>query len=467
MRNSVNWRSAVRKSLTMVLAVGLALGSGVASEAAKKKPKGPSLPLVRDAEIEGLLRLYSRPIFKVAGLNPNAVKVYIVRQDNINAFVAEGQRLFINTGLLTRAKTPNEVIGVIAHETGHLSGGHLARMGIELEKATVQAIIGTLLGAAAAVGGAASGNDQLGRAGGGVMMGAQTLAQRSVLAYSRDMEASADQAALKYLTATKQSARGMIEVFQTLANENIVSLSRADPYAMSHPMPLARIRALETSAKSSPFFDATDSAAITLRHRLMQAKLHGFMLSPQQVFQRYPSSDVSPPARYARAIASFRKGDTATAVELCDGLIQQIPSDPYFYELKGQALLDGGQATAALQPLVQANKLLPNNGLLQILYAQALLATGRDSDVKQAMSLLIQAKRTERDSFELYNFLAIGYGRLNDVPRAELAAAEAAMLSGDRDLARQHAEGAMEKFKRGSPEWLRANDILTFAARKK
>lgn len=456
-----------RKLVSALLAGALAVAAIDPAFAASKKPKQPSLPLIRDAEIEGLLRLYSRPIFKAAGLNPNAVKVYIVKDDNINAFVAEGQRLFIHTGLLTRAKTANEVIGVIAHETGHLAGGHLARMGIELDKATTQAIIGTLLGAAAAVGGAAAGNEQIGRAGAGIMLGSQSLAQRNVLAYSRDMEASADQAALKFLAATKQSPKGMLELFQTLANENIASLAKADPYVMSHPMPLDRIRNLEKSADASPYFNAADSPALTMRHELMQAKLTGFLMSPQQVFNRYPQSDTSPPARYARAIASFRKGDTATAVQLCDGLIQQIPSDPYFYELKGQALLDGGQATAALPPLVQANKLLPNSGLLQILYAQALLATGRDTDVKQAMTLLIQAKRTENQSSELYNYLAMGYGRLNDVPRAELAAAEAALIDGDKELASQHANGALQQFKRGSPEWLRANDILTFASRKK
>ena len=456
-----------RKLLVTLLAATFALVPVAPPEAATKKPKRQGIPLIRDAEIEGLLRLYARPIFKVAGLSPNAVRVYIVRDDNINAFVAEGQRLFVHTGLLSRAKTANQVIGVIAHETGHLAGGHLVRMGIELDKASVQAIIGTLLGAAAAVGASAAGNDQLGRAGAGIMLGSQSLAQRGVLAYSRDMEASADQAALKYLSATRQSPKGMLDLFQVLANENIVSLSKADPYAMSHPMPLDRIRNLEKSAAASPFFNAADSPAIAMRHALMQAKLAGFIMSPQQVFNRYPMSDNSPPAQYARAIASFRKGDTARSVEIIDGLIQQIPEDPYFYELKAQALLDGGQAAAALAPIAKANQLLPNNGLLQILHAQVLLATGRDADVKKAMTLLIQAKRSESQASELYNYLAIGYGRLNDVPRAELAAAEAALLTGDRELASQHANGALKKFKRGSPEWLRANDILTFASRKK
>jgi predicted Zn-dependent protease len=434
---------------------------------ARKKSKAPSIPLIRDAEIEGLMRLYARPIFKAAGLNPNAVKVYLIRDDKINAFVAGGQRMFIHTGLLMRTKAPNEVIGVIAHETGHIAGGHLARMGIELEKASAQAIIGGLIGAAAAIGGGLAGNEQAARAGGGIMAGSQTLAQRGMLAYQRDMESSADQAAIRYLSATKQSPKGMLTLFQLLANESLASTVRADPYVFSHPMPLTRIRSLETAAKKSPYFDASDSPQLRMRHALMQAKLAGFLYSPQQVFNRYPASDKSPPARYARAIAAFRSGQTAEAVQIIDGLIRTIPEDPYFYELKGQALLDGGQARAALAPLAQANKLLPNNGLLQMLEAQALIATGGEAETRRAIKMLISAKRSESESPELFSQLAIGYGRIGDVPRADLATAEAAMRSGDKELAMQRAESALRQFKTGSPEWLRANDIVSFANRKK
>ncbi len=435
--------------------------------ATKKKPRGPSIPLIRDAEIEGLIRLYSKPIFKSAGLDPNSVRVFLIRNDKINAFVAGGQRMFIHTGLLMRAKTPNEVIGVIAHETGHISGGHLARMGIELDKASAQAIIGALIGAAAAVGGGATGNENIAKAGTGIIVGSQSLAQRGLLSYQRDMESSADQAAVKYLSATKQSPKGMLDLFQVLANESLASTIKADPYVFSHPMPLTRIRSLELAAHKSPYFDAKDSPQISMRHALMQAKLAGFLFSPQQVFNRYPASDASLPARYARAIAAFRNGDTNGAVQIIDGLIQEIPEDPYFYELKGQALLDGGQAKAALRPLAQANKLLPNNGLLQILQAQALIATGSGSDARQAIKILTAAKRTERDSPDLHGYLAIAYGKVGDVARADLATAESAMLTGDTELATLRAQSALKQFKTGSPEWLRANDILNFSNRKK
>ena len=447
--------------LAIVMSIGGLAGESIA--ATKKKPRGPSLPLIRDAEIEGLLRLYSKPIFRAAGLNPSAVRVYIINNDKINAFVAGGQRMFIHTGLLTRTETPNEVIGVLAHETGHIAGGHLARMGIELDRASVQSIIGTLVGVAAVVGGAAAGQSGASQAGQGIVLGSQGLAQRNLLSYQRDMEASADQAALKYMKATEQSPKGMLTLFQTLANESLASLENADPYLLSHPMPLERIRNLELEAKKSKFFDQEDAPQLLLRHQLMQAKLAGFMQSPQFVFQRYPSNDKSLPSRYARSISMFRKGDTKNAIPLIDSLIRDVPEDPYFWELKGQALLEGGSPAKAIAPLRQANKLLPNSGLIQILYAQALIATENRANIKQALNLLTLAKKTERDSVDIYKYSALAYGFLNDVPRAELATAEAAMMQGDTALAAEKAKRVIGQFKRGTPEWIRANDILNFA----
>jgi predicted Zn-dependent protease len=455
----------IRKLTAICLAISVAF-SGLMVDglaATKKKKPGPSLPLIRDAEIEGLLRLYSKPIFKAAGLNPSAVRVYIINNDKINAFVAGGQRLFIHTGLLNRAKTPNEVIGVLAHETGHIAGGHLARMGIELDRASVQSIIGTLIGVAAVVGGAAAGQKSASQAGQGIMIGSQGLAQRGLLSYQRGMEASADQAALKYLKATGQSPEGMLTLFQLLANESLASLENADPYLLSHPMPLERIRNLEVEAKKSSFFGKVDAPQLLLRHQLMQAKLVGFMQSPQFVFQRYPSSDKSLAGRYARSIAMFRKGDTKNAIPIIDSLIRDVPEDPYFWELKGQALLEGGTPAKALGPLKQANELLPNSGLIQILYAQALIATENRANIRQALNLLTLAKKTEPDSVDIYKYSALAHGYLNDVPRAELATAEAAMMQGDTALAAEKAKRVVGQFKHGTPEWTRANDILNFA----
>ncbi len=455
---------ARRISATLCAALLTLTSVGEVHAVAKKKPSGPAL--IRDAEIEGLLRLYTKPVFQAAGINPGAVKVYVINEPSINAFVAGGQRIFINTGLLSQAKTPNEVIGVLAHETGHIAGGHLARLGIELDRASTTSIIGVLTGMAAMVGGALAGQREAAKAGQGLMIGSQGFAQRNVLAYQRAMESSADQAALKYLSATGQSAQGMLTLFDKLANQSIASLEHVDPYVLSHPMPLDRIRNLEVAARKSKSFGNTDRPEMLLRHHLMQAKLTGFLQPPQTVFQRYPKSDTSLPARYARAIAMFRSGDTRNSLPVIDSLIEELPQDPYFWELKGQALLEGGDAAKAIAPLAQAHKLLPTNGLIQIMLAQALLGTEEKGNTERALKMLREAKKSEGETPALYKFMAMAYGQQGDIAKADLATAEYGLLQGDKELALEKAKVAAASFKTGSPEWLRANDIVNFAAKE-
>lgn len=454
------YRATARLMVVLIAFMSVALAD---AEAAQKRR--PGLPIIRDAEIEGLLRLYTRPLFKAAGINPKAVTVYVLNDGRINAFVAGGQRIFVNTGLIMQSETPNDLIGVLAHETGHIAGGHLARMGVEIDSANYTKIIGMLLGLATIAGGVAAGNGEVAQAGQGLMIGSQSVAQRNFLTYARGMEASADQAALKLLNATKQSARGMIHLFEKLASENIAMMADVDPYVMSHPMPMDRIRNLEEEAKKSPYWNAKDPPALVLRHQLVQAKLTGFIGGPQQVMQRYPSSDQTMPARYARAIAMFRRGDIQNALPLIDGLIKELPENPYFWELKAQALLENGRAAEAAVPVKKALDLLPSNGLIQILAAQAYIDTETPANAKEAIKLLRQAQRTEGQTPETYRLLARAYAQTGDIPRAELATAEAALLSGDRKLAMEKAEAAQAAFKTGTPEWTKAGDVLRAASR--
>jgi predicted Zn-dependent protease len=425
---------------------------------------GPNL--IRDAEIEGLMRLYSRPIFKAAGINPAAVRVYLIADPSINAFVAGGQRIFIHTGLITRSPTPNAVIGVLAHESGHIAGGHLARMNSVAQRASVEAIIGMLAGAAVIVGGAMSGNSEASRAGTGIMLGSQSSAGRGFLTYQRGMESTADQSALKYLNATQQSPKGMLDLFDLLSHEAIASLHGADPYAYSHPMPMDRIQSLEQAAKASPYFNKPDDPGLVLRHKLAQAKLAGFLLAPQLVFQQYPTTDNSLPARYARSIAMFRRGDLKNSLPVIDTLTAELPQDPYFWELKAQAYLENGQADKGLPAIQKARQLLPNNGLLEVLNAQILLSDENPAHADAAIKLLQVAKRQEPDMPVIYKFMAQAYAMKQDVPRAELASAEFAFATGDKRLALDKAKALQSKFPTGSPEWLRAQDLLTFAGRK-
>ena len=453
------------RATARLMAVLMAFMSLAVSDAFAAQKRQAAMPIIRDAEIEGLLRLYTRPIFKAAGINAKAVKVYVLNDQRINAFVAGGQRIFINTGLIMKSDTPNEVIGVLAHETGHIAGGHLARMGVEIDSANYTTIIGMLVGLATIAGGVAAGSAEMAQAGQGLMIGSKGLAQRNFLTYARGMESSADQAALTFLTDTHQSARGMITLFETLASENIAVLADVDPYVMSHPMPMDRIRNLEDEAKKSPYWNAKDPPALILRHQLVQAKLAGYIGGPQMVMQKYPSADQSMPARYARAIAMFRRGDIKNALPIIDGLIKDLPENPYFWELKAQALLENGRAAEAVVPVKKALDLLPSNGLIQMLAAQAYIDTEKPANAKEAIKLLRQSQRTEGESAETYRLLARAYAQTGDVPRAELATAEAALLMGDRKLAMEKAQAAQAAFKTGTPEWTRASDVMSFAGR--
>lgn len=455
-----------QRAAALVTAASLALSTlPFSTPALAQKRSGPSL--IRDAEIEGLLRNFSRPIFKVAHIDANSVKVYVIADDQINAFVAGGQRIFIHTGLITKSRSPSEIVGVLAHETGHISGGHLARLNNEMAQASTERIIGMLIGAAAVVGGAAAGVQGASKAGSGILAGSQGLAQRNLLAYQRSMEAAADQAALKYLMATKQSPAGMLSLFQQLANNSLASLDRADPYLFSHPMPMDRIRTLEQEAKKSPYYDKADDPGLVLRLSLAKAKLSGFMDSPQKVFQRYPTSDNSLAARYARSIAMFRRGDIRNAMPIIDSLTSELPENPYFWELKAQAFMENGQAVKGIPAITKARKLLPNNGLLTHLHAALLLSTEDPARADEALSLLRLAKKTEPDMPVIYKDMARAYGLKGDPARADLAAAEYAWSTGDKKLALSKAKLAQDRFKRGTPEWLRANDLLTFAASSK
>lgn len=430
------------------------------------KAENAGLNLIRDAEIEGLMRLYSRPIFKAAGINPDDVKVYLIADPRINAFVAGGQRIFINTGLITRSETPNSVIGVLAHETGHIAGGHLAKMNSALAQASSEQLIGMLIGMAAMVGGAVSGSNDAAKAGQGIVMGSQGLGQRSFLSYQRGMESTADESALKYLAATRQSGKGMLTLFSLLANESLASTSKADPYLFSHPMPFDRIRALETKIKASPYFDKPDDPALLLRHKLAQAKLSGFIDSAQIVFQHYPSTDTSLPARYARGIAMFRHGDIKNAIPVINSLTQELPQDPYFWELKAQAYLENSRAEEGLPAIRKARALLPNNALLMVLEAQILLGTENSSHADEALKVLRLAKKTEADMPAIYKYQGQAYAVKKDYPRAELSTARFAWLTGDKKLAIEKATRVQAFYKHGTPEWLEANDILTFANKK-
>jgi len=450
------------RALSLLTAAAIAVaGFGPAAVPAHAQA-APKLPIIRDTEIENLLRDYARPILRVAGLAKQDVKVVIINNRAFNAFVMDGRHIFINAGALFDAKTPNEIIGVLAHETGHLAGGHLMRMREKLAQAQTQSIVAMLLGVGALVAGAATGGgSSVGQIGAAAITAPQSAIIHSLLAYARTQEDQADHAAIKFLNLTHQSPKGMIELFKRLANQTLFSGRYADPYLQTHPMPADRLAALEEIAHASPYWNVKDPPALQLRHDLMRAKLSGFLEAPGTVLRRYPPSNNSLPARYARAISTYRHGSLSSAVAQIDGLIAAEPNNPYFYELKGQALLEGGRGAQSIAPLRRAVALSHHAPLIEIMLSQALIGTNNRRLAEEAIRLLDNALRTEPGSPAAYMQLAMAYGHKGDIPHADLASAQAAFARGDVKTARMLAERAKRGLKIGSPAWVRADDIVS------
>lgn len=440
----------------VAFAVALAPLAAHAQENSEKK--GPRL--LRDTEIEQLLRDYARPVLRAAGLEKQNIQVSIINDPSFNAFVADGRRIFVNYGALMQSTTPNQLIGVLAHETGHLAGGHLSKLRSQLAQAQTQMIVAMLLGVGAMVagGGRNSGSTNAGLA---AIAGPQEMIRRNLLSYQRQQEENADRAGVRFLNATGQSAKGMYETFRRFTDESLFSSRGADPYLQSHPMPADRVAALEALAKTSPYWDKKDDPALQRRHDMMRAKTSGFMERPETVYRRYPLSDTSLPGRYARAIATYLHGDPRSAQAQIETLIQTEPRNPYFYELKGQALLEGGKPNEAIAPLRKAVELSHRAPLIEMLLGQALVATDNKAYAAEAIAILKAALIRETEAPLGYAQLAMAYGRRGEYAEADLASAQAAYLRGDSKTARALAARAKTRFAVGTPGWVKADDIVS------
>src|SRR5450759_778468 len=454
-------RTTRKTSKLTALTTAAALAFAPMPAALAQQEKGP--PTIRDTEAEQLLRDYTRPVLRAAGLDKQNIQVAIINESAFNAFVADGRRIFVNYGALMQSETPNQIIGVLAHETGHLAGGHLAKLREQLARAQTQMIIAMLLGAGAMVAGARSGNSNSGlaNAGAAAVAGPQEMIRRTLISYQRQQEENADRAGVKFLTTTGQSARGMYETFKRFTNDSLFAARGADPYLQSHPMPAERVAALEELARSSPYWDKKDDPALQLRHDMVRAKISAFMERQDTVYRRYPMSSESLPARYAHAIATYRHGDLRSALAQIDGLIQLQPNNPYFYELRGQALLEGGKPAEAIAPLRKAVALSNHAPLIEMLLGQALIGTDNKAYTEEAIAILRAAVVRETEMPLGYSQLAMAFGRKGDYAQADLASAQAAFLRGDNKTARELASRAKTRFAVGTPGWVKADDIVT------
>ena len=412
-----------------------------------------TISLIRDAETEDTIRTFVTPVFEAAGLDAQVVQIHLIGDKTLNAFVAGGQHIFINTGLLLKVRNPNELIGVIAHETGHIAGGHLARIQDQFRSASVQSILAMVLGAAAAVAGSPG-------AAMAMMMGGQQIAIRNLLQYSRTQESSADQAGASFLDRTGQSGRGLVSFLEVLGGQEALQAARQDPYVRTHPVTAERIAALSATVEKSQFRDVKDKPENIERLARVQAKLFGFLESPGATLQKYPPADTSLPARYARAVAWYRQVDLGRAVPEINGLIAERPNDPYFHELKSQMLFENGRVAEAIPESEMAVRLRPQDALLRFALGQAQVAMDDPALLKPAIANLEEVVRRDPEYAPAWLNLAIAYGRDGNRGMAAYASAERFLLENNRRDARGQANVALRLLPAGSPGWLRSQDML-------
>jgi predicted Zn-dependent protease len=409
--------------------------------------------ILRDAETESLFKDMSRPMVVAAGLSPANVQVVLIQDDSINAFVAGGQVVYIHSGLIQAADNANEVQGVIAHELGHIADGHVVLADAGARPAMGISLLSLVLGIAAMAAGA-------GDAGAGILAAGQQAAMGKYLAFTRVQEATADATGAKFLREGNVSGKGMISFFKKLANEEYrYGLQNIDPYAQTHPLSNERINTLYADVKASPAWNNPPDVALDERFKRVKAKLFGYVSPYASTLNKFPESDQSIYAHYARAYAWHKAGYPDKADAETRALVKLKPDDPYFLEIRGQILLEAGQPADAIAPLKEATDLTRYSPLIATTYGHALLATENKANYPEAIRVLkIATNKDDDNPFGWYQ-LGTAYELSGDTARASLAAAEQASLTGETARAVVSARTAMANLPPNSSDWIRAQDI--------
>ncbi len=435
----------LRNLVSSVMIAALMMQSGAAAAAS----------ILRDAETEETLKTFSTHIFEEAGLSPSAVRFVIVNDDELNAFVAGGQNIFVNSGLILETDTPDELIGVIAHETGHIAGGHLFRSQEVMENLTLEAMLASVIGMAAAIG-AQSG-------GAGIALGSAgtTMAQRLMLRHSRVQESAADQAGVRFLQSAGLPLDGFLSFMKKLQSQELLPDNQQSAYVRTHPLSSDRVDFLE-NVISGKKDNGRIPADWTEKHARIKGKLLGYLF-PDRALRDTGTSVAS---RYGRALAQYRRGKMDQALVETDSLIKTEPSNPYFQEFKGQVLFESGRIDESIPYYAQAVKLDPDSALIRGSYGRALME-GSTPKLDEAIAQLSKAIQKEQRQPDLHHYLGIAYGKQGNEGMSRLHLGEEALLQGKYDFAHLQASIAQKNLAKNSAGWLRADDILQEVARRK
>lgn len=413
--------------------------------------------ILRDAETEALFADMSRDLIKAAGLSPNTVKVVLINDDSINAFVAGGQIVYVHSGLIQAASSANQVQGVIAHELGHVADGHVVTGDQGAKPAMGITVLSLVLGLAAMAAGA-------GDAGAGILAAGQQAAMGRYLSFSRTQEATADASAVKYLRTAGITGKGMLSFFKVLQQEEYrYGLSNIDPFMQTHPLSGERIQNMTADLQAQPAWNKAPDASLEERFKRVKAKLEGYVMEPARTMRDYPESDQSLYAHYARAYAFHKGGYPDKADAEAVALVKADPTDPYFQEIRGQILLEGGKPREALPYLKAATAGSNNNSLIATTYGHALIATEDKANYPEAVRVLRLAVARDTDNPFGWYQLGMAYEASGDTAHAALASAEQASLTGDSRTAAQSARIAMAGITPNTPDWIRAQDIAMTA----
>lgn len=445
------WPSAGRVRFTgKMAALAAALLTPFAAVPAHAQDRGPAL--LRDTEIEEILHRDADPILVAAGLDPKNVRIFLIGDKELNAFSTSGQMMGINTGLILKTENPDQLKGVIAHETGHLAGAHPSRSD-EMMRAGMKPMLLTMgLGILAMAAGAPD-------AGALLLGNSPYFGELGALGYSREQESRADQAAVGFLEKSGESGKGLVDFFDNFRYQEVFDEARRFPYFQSHPLSSERIELLRSKVEAQPHYKVADTPEEIAEHEIMKAKIDGFM-TPQQALIDYKETDTSYPARYARAIAYYQMKDPDRALKLLDALIKDYPDNPYLYELKGQILFEFARAKEAEEPQRKSVELKPDAPLLHINLGQTLISLNDPKKRDEGIDELKKATIQENDNSVAWRLLAEAYDARGDEGLARLATAEASFADGDTKMARVFAMRARDRLEKNTIEWRRATDIV-------